>query len=100
MTNLARWCFRHRRLVVASWVIVLVAVLAASTATGSRFNTSFSLPGTDSQRAVDLLKANFPSASGENDQVVIEALGGSVRSPNIQAAASQMLERIRGLPDV
>jgi RND superfamily putative drug exporter len=100
MSNLARWCFRHRRLVVATWLIALIAALAASTAAGSRFNTSFSLPGTDSQRAVDLLKANFPSASGENDQIVIEATQGSVHSSNVRAAVSQMLEHVRQLPDV
>ncbi len=55
MARLARWCFAHRRRVVAVWLLALVAVAGVSAAAGSSFNTNLSLPGTDSQAAATLL---------------------------------------------
>jgi putative drug exporter of the RND superfamily len=101
MRKLARWCFAHRRLVVAGWVLALIAVVGAAQTTGSSFNQSLSLPGTDSQAAVNLLTKNFPAASGESDQVVVQATGGAtVRSPGVQAAVSAALSGVAKLPGV
>ncbi|MBV8949433.1 MAG: MMPL family transporter, partial [Actinobacteria bacterium] len=48
--------------------------------------TTFSLPGTESQRAFDLLKAKFPARSGDTAQIVFAARGpGGVRAPGVQA---------------
>ena len=48
MRALARWCFTHRRLVVAAWVVALVALTAIHSAAGSNYRDSFCLHGTDS----------------------------------------------------
>ena len=55
MTRLARWCFTRRRTVLAAWLLLLVVALGAARAAGGAFNSSLSLPGTDSQAAVSLL---------------------------------------------
>ena len=55
MSALARWCFRHRLAVIAAWVLVLVGLGALSQAVKSDYNNSFSLPGTDSTTAQQLL---------------------------------------------
>ena len=55
MTRIARWCFEHRRTVVAAWVVALIALLGISRVAGSDFNSDLSLSNTDSQAAVDLL---------------------------------------------
>ncbi len=87
LSRLGRWCFTHRKVVLAGWLVALVAVVAISGATGTSFNESLNLPGTDSQVAVTLLETNFPAASGENDQIVIQATHGTtVRSPQVRAA--------------
>ncbi|HEY2282678.1 MAG TPA: hypothetical protein VGH60_03910, partial [Solirubrobacteraceae bacterium] len=62
------WASRHRRTVLIGWIVVLVVSLGISRAVGSSFSTNFSLPGTDSQRATDLLKRDFPAQSGDSDQ--------------------------------
>jgi RND superfamily putative drug exporter len=73
MIRLAHWSFRHRRMVIAGWLIAAVVVIGLSSASGSKFNSNFNLPNTDSQAAVSLLTKNFPAASGEGDQVVLQA---------------------------
>lgn len=101
MSRMARWCFAHRKVVVGAWVLALVVVLALSQATGSNYKTSFNLPNTDSQAALNLLTKNFPAASGESDQVVIEATGGaSVRSAEVKSAVTAALSKVAKVPGV
>jgi putative drug exporter of the RND superfamily len=57
------------------------------------FDESFSLPGTESQAALDSLSRTFPRAGGTTAQVVVVAPeGASVRAPEIRAAIEQAVE--------
>ena len=101
MIPLARWCFTHRKKVVTLWLLVLVAVVGIAQKTGSEFNSNFNLPHTDSQSAVSLLKTNFPAASGEGDEVVLQATGGStIRSASVQAVVTAALNRVSTVPGI
>jgi RND superfamily putative drug exporter len=101
MSGLARWCFQHRRWVVAGWLLAMVAVVGLGRAAGTDFGSSFSLPNTDSQAAVSLLTQNFPAASGEGDQIVIQATGGAtIRSASVQTAVTAALAKVAAVPGV
>lgn len=64
MTGLARWCFRHRYLVIGVWAAVLLAVVGSSTAAGgSAFSNSFGLDHTESSKAQSLLQGALPRQS-------------------------------------
>jgi len=67
VARLARWVVHHRALAIGGWVALLVALLALSGAAGTRYAETFSLPHTESQRAYDLLKKDFPGQSGDSD---------------------------------
>ncbi|MFF3689602.1 MMPL family transporter [Streptomyces sp. NPDC002187] len=76
--KLGRFSFRHRLFVVLSWVALLVlAGLGASAATPPA-PSSFSMPGTEAQRAFDLLGERFPEANsdGATARVVFKAPDG------------------------
>jgi putative drug exporter of the RND superfamily len=100
MGALARWSYRHRRMVVASWMVLLVALLGISTIVGSDYRNDNALPGTDSQRAVNLLKRDFPAQSGEADTIVWSVRSGSVRDAVVRARIAPMLRRVAQLPRV
>jgi RND superfamily putative drug exporter len=106
MSGLARWCFQHRRWVVAAWLLAMVAVVGVGRAAGSDFGSSFSLPNTDSQAAVTLLTQNVPAASGEGDQIVIQAShgltvpGGAIRSAPVRTAVTEALAKVAAVPGV
>jgi RND superfamily putative drug exporter len=101
MTRLARWCFRRRRFVLAAWLLLLVTTLGAARAAGSSFDSDLSLPGTDSQAAVQLLTAHFPAAAGEGDQIVFQtAPGQTIASPPVRAAVTGALARVAALPGI
>ena len=46
MRALARWCFRHKVVVVVSWVVALFVLGGLSASAGTGYTDSFSLPGT------------------------------------------------------
>src|SRR5207302_7397677 len=94
------WAARHGRIVVLGWIVALVAALGLSSAVGSNYSNSFSLKGTESQRAVDLLKRDFPAQSGDIDQIVFHARSGSVTSAAVQARVTPVLAQIARLPHV
>ncbi len=101
MVALARWCVSHRRRVVLAWVLVAAVVSVAAQAVGRDYANNFSLPGTEAQRALDLLQKRFPSQSGDLDQIVWRApAGSSVDSPAVRAAIHPLLERVSRLPHV
>jgi RND superfamily putative drug exporter len=94
------WAARHRRVVLLGWIVALVGAFAASSAVGTNYSNSFSLKGTDSQRAVDLLKRDFPAQSGDSDQIVFHARIGSVTEAAVQARVAPVLAQIARLPHV
>ncbi|MEA2315110.1 MAG: putative drug exporter of the superfamily [Solirubrobacteraceae bacterium] len=94
------WAAGHRRLVALGWFVALVGAFGASSAIGTNYGNSFSLSGTDSQRAVDLLKRAFPAQSGDSDQIVFAVGSGSITSPAVHSRIAPALERIARLPHV
>ena len=71
MTTVARWCFRHRFIVLGMWVVVLLGLALGSRSLGSGYTSGFSLPGTESAHAQDLLnKSGVLGQSGGNSIVI------------------------------
>jgi len=65
---LGRFSFRHRWAVLGAWVIVLVGVGAAGLGMGGKLTDNFAIPGTESQRALELLAQKLPQLSGAETQ--------------------------------
>jgi RND superfamily putative drug exporter len=74
--RLGRWSARNRRAVLAAWLGVLVAVGIAAVALKAPTDDAFSVPGTEAQRAIDLLDAKFPGTGGATARVVFAAPKG------------------------
>ena len=64
---LGRLCVRHRFIVLIVWIVAVVALAAVARGVGQQTSDNLRLPGTDSQRATDILTAQFPEqANGTN----------------------------------
>jgi len=100
MAGFARWCFRRRRLVFAGWLLALVLFTALSQAVGISYATKFSLPNSPSAQALAILQHDFPAASGDADQIVVEARTGSVTSGPARSKLEAMLAKVERLPRV
>jgi len=94
------WASRHRRVVLIGWIVLLVGSLGISRAVGSNFSNNFSLPGTESQRATDLLQRDFPAQAGDSDQIVLHAREGRITDPTVRAQVEPMLAEVARLPHV
>jgi putative drug exporter of the RND superfamily len=100
MSAIARWCFRHRFAVIVAWVLVLVGLGALSQAVKSNYNNSFSLPGTGSTTAQELLAKTIPAQAGDSDRIVWRVSHGTVRDPAVTARISSMLRTVATMPQV
>ncbi|WP_461080044.1 MMPL family transporter [Streptomyces deserti] len=94
---MARWCYRHRLVVLLLWVGALFGLGAASTTAGTNYAEVFSLPNTDSKRAYDLMEKAFPERAGDTDAVVWKVDGedgASVRDESVRSRIEPALEEI------
>ena len=100
MLRIARWTMAHRRFVVIAWIVFAAGVFAASTAVGKRTATDFTLPGTGSKHAVDLLRSRFPAQAGDADQIVFHARDGKLTDAAERSTIDATLARVARLPHV
>jgi RND superfamily putative drug exporter len=94
MLRLARWCIEHRLRVFLSWVAVAVLATVLAGAIGNSYSTNYSLPGSESQRASDLLTRDFKAQSGDIDTIVFRVSSGTVDSPSVRAAIEPLLAKV------
>ncbi|MFF4487021.1 MMPL family transporter [Streptomyces sp. NPDC001544] len=100
MTAWARWCYRHRLVVLLLWVGALVGLGFAASTAGTDYANVFSLPNTDSKRAYDLMEKAFPASAGDTDTVVWKTDGGSVRDASVKSRIQPALEKIAKMKGV
>jgi RND superfamily putative drug exporter len=90
----------HRRTVVVAWIVAAIGIFAISNAVGKKTASSFTLPGTNSQQAVDLLQSRFPAQAGDSDQIVFHAKAGTLSDGAARAAVAATVARVADLPHV
>ncbi|MCX5257274.1 MMPL family transporter [Streptomyces canus] len=63
--RIGRWAFRRRRLVGGLWLGALVLAVAAAAMAPAGEEEDLSMPGTESQKAFDLLDERFPQSNSQ-----------------------------------
>ncbi|MFE9995882.1 MMPL family transporter [Streptomyces avermitilis] len=91
---MARWCYRHRLVVLLLWVGALFGLGFAASTAGTDYANVFSLPNTDSKRAYDLMEKAFPDSAGDTDTVVWKVGGGTVKDPSVRSRIQPALDEI------
>jgi len=76
--KLGRLAFRRRHFVALIWVALLTLAGVGAASAPAAGSTSFSIPGTEAQKAFDLLEQRFPGASadGATGRMVFKAPEG------------------------
>jgi RND superfamily putative drug exporter len=99
LARLARSLTTHwkRSLVAAIAVLVLVGAAAAA---GGKAADDFSVPGAESQKAIDLFKAHSPAFAGADAQLVFSVEDGTLRDPANRRAVEGALADVAALPNV
>jgi uncharacterized membrane protein YdfJ with MMPL/SSD domain len=95
------WAFENRRKVIVGWLLVLVAFVASASAFSGKTSNEFSVPGTESQVAMDLLEEKFPEAGGGSARVVFAApKGEKLTDAENKAAVMESVENASKAPEV
>ncbi|MFC9974904.1 MMPL family transporter [Spirillospora sp. NPDC127200] len=82
--------------VVAAWVLLVGVVAGIAGVAGGATQDDYTLKGSGSQQATDLLRERFPALSGADARVVVHARTGGVDKGRLEAAAAGL----RRLPHV
>ncbi|MFH8239339.1 MMPL family transporter [Streptomyces sp. NPDC018321] len=90
--KLGRLAFRRRHFVALIWVALLTLAGVGAASAPPAGTTSFSIPGTEAQKAFDLLEERFPGAAadGATARVVFKAPDGEkMTDPDNKAAVEK-----------
>jgi RND superfamily putative drug exporter len=98
---IGRWCSRHHWPVIGAWIVVAIALVAISSASGSKTSENLTLPGTGSTTATELLEANLPEQAYGSNPLVLEApKGAKLTEPKYAQAVEETAKNLEALPDV
>ncbi len=97
--RLAGWCYDHRRRVVVSWILAIVAMTALGQAVGSHFQTNFSNGQSPSEQAQTILQTRFPQQAGTPAYVVMQTSAPLDSASNV-ARTARMDAALRRIPHV
>lgn len=98
--KLGRLAYRRRWVFVSAWLVALLAIGASAGAFMGTLTNSFSIPGTETQRALDKLKAEMPEFSGGSGSIVYQTADGSRFTTAQKKAIGTSLDQLEDLQDV
>ncbi|AWZ05256.1 MULTISPECIES: MMPL family transporter [unclassified Streptomyces] len=96
--RLGRGAFRRRRFVALLWVALLFVAGFGAASASAPTSGSFSIPGTEAQKAFDLLDQRFPgmAADGATARIVIKAPAGEkVDSAAVKPQVEKMVSELK-----
>jgi putative drug exporter of the RND superfamily len=97
MMRLADFCYRRRRLVLAGWVLALVAIVALGGALPAEHRANYQTPGAESTKAYDLLGEHFVARHGDSIKLVF---AGDIDDPGVHASITRVIEKAAARPHV
>ncbi|MGH8869277.1 MAG: MMPL family transporter [Actinomycetes bacterium] len=98
--RLGRLTYRRRGRTVLAWLGALVLAGVLSSAYGGDYTADYSVPGSDSRAAQDLLDSRFPAQSGDTVDVVVRAEDGLASSSVTRAEVQGLLDELATVPHV
>ena len=98
---MGRFVSKHHRWVALVWLVVIVAAGYLNVAFAGKTSNSFSVPGTNSQAAYDLLNQKFPSQNAATANLVFWVpTGQTLTSPQNAAAVTSIVNAVKGVDGV
>ncbi|MBD0337688.1 MAG: MMPL family transporter, partial [Thermoleophilia bacterium] len=97
---LARWmraCANHPWRVVGAWIGIIALLVFSVAAFGGSLKDEFEIPGSDTQRATDLIEAEFAEEQGGVLNLVFAAPEGErLDTPERRAAIEGVIAELKG----
>ncbi len=100
LDTLGRGAAKHKWLVLGAWVLLAILVFGAAKAADGKTVDKFTIPGAQSQHALDLLEKDFPARSGAQGTVVYRTRTGTVNDPANTTAINASVANMQKIPHV
>jgi RND superfamily putative drug exporter len=100
LDRIARYASTHWRRSLALAAVLVAALGALAGTVGGQFTDEFSVPGADSQAALDLLEERFPAAANDGATVVFHTDDGRVTNGDRPQAIADATREISQLDEV
>jgi len=97
---IGRFSSRHHWPVIATWIVLAIALVAISQAAGSKTSENLTLPGTDSTKATELLEEDLPQQAYGSNPLVFEAPQGKLSQKKYATAIDETAARLNKLGEV
>jgi RND superfamily putative drug exporter len=91
--ELGQFAGRHPWRVLAAWLFVAASLVALNSSIGGESTEEFTLPGAESQRAIDALEDRFPRRSLNSANIVFHAPDG-LGEPSVRRDITNALARL------
>ncbi|MEJ7840102.1 MAG: MMPL family transporter, partial [Thermomicrobiales bacterium] len=85
--------------VLGGWLVVIVILAGLAASMGGSFVDNFTVPGAESQQALDTLQDQFPVAAGDSAQVVFKSDAG-IADPATTEKITTFVTEAAALPEV
>src|SRR6187431_2581670 len=91
-----RWCANHTWKVVLGWVGIIALLIVLVATVGGSLKDEFEIPGSDTQRATDLIESEFASEQGSVLNLVFAAPEGErLDTPERKAAIEDAVAKLK-----
>lgn len=98
---LGRFSFHRRRVVLGVWLALLLGMAAAFVGLRGDPSDNFTIPGTESQRAVEQLQQNLPAFAGAQTQLTIAAPENlRITDPAFAPAIDRAVANLSAIPEI
>ncbi|MXX49051.1 MAG: MMPL family transporter [Chloroflexi bacterium] len=90
----------HPWRVIFLWIVTIILAAMAVRSWGGSLTDSFTVPGTESQAALDLLVERYPARSGSELLAVFHRADGTIQEPSVQRAMTEFARQARSIDEV
>ncbi|MDE2988037.1 MAG: MMPL family transporter [Chloroflexota bacterium] len=90
----------HPWRVIFLWIVTIILAAMAVRSWGGSLTDSFTVPGTESQAALDLLIERYPARSGSELLAVFHRADGTIQEPSVQRAMTEFARQARSIDEV
>ncbi len=99
-SNIGRWSYRKRWLVLFSWIGLLVGANIIAAAVGPAYDNSFDNLDSESDQGFAILRESFPGAGAQLSGSIVYQVEGTVADPEVQAAMEEVFDNVAALDNV
>jgi RND superfamily putative drug exporter len=97
LSSWMRACASNPWKVMIAWLGIVAALIVLVATVGGSLKDEFEIPGSDTQRATDLIEAEFASEQGGVLNLVFAAPEGrTLEDPELRAAVEEAVAKVRG----